>query len=157
MIRFRSDGGANDLGSFDNITISSPQLYGYYEINDTEYQYIFGSGEIHVSSGLSNDIQDLWNYLIVQDSNNFVSNHDFCFNNNTLIKVLTYETLINGDLISVQQNQTFPCEFGCFKYFNTAESQGYCAPDPFPRYLIYIIAIVIVLGLVGGIYLYNER
>ena len=150
LLRFRSESlGGADYGYFDNITVSEPTILNYYEVNGTEYQYVFGSGEIHVSEALTNvntnitnEFNDLLKYFIFKEARNLKSNHDYCSDNTTLVKILTYEESVLGDLYTYQRNETVFCDYGCFKYFNTAESQGYCAPSTISKW-IPIIGIVL--------------
>jgi len=143
LIQFRAVAGTNDNAYFDNISIISNEFLGYYEDNATEYQYVFGSGEIHVSD-YANEIQ---NYIVALSPKELRSNHDYCLDNTTLVKVLTYENLIGDDVFTTQRNETIQCEYGCFKYFNTSESQGYCSPTPIEKY-VPLVAIIVFVFLV---------
>ena len=134
----------NDRIFLDNITIVAyyPNItFG----NETEYVVTRGSGELHVSD---NGINDLWEYIVVQDANNLESNHDYCFDNMTLQKVLNYTTFINGEEIIVSKTEYLPCDYGCFKYFNTAESQGYCSPSPIEKDIPILIFVVFCFGII---------
>ncbi len=117
-----------------------PKLLYFFDVEECIHE-IRGGAELHVSDYV-NEIQ---NYIIALAPKELESNHDFCLDNTTLIKVLTYERLVGDDIFTDQRNETVICNYGCYKYFNTAESQGYCAPPTFNRFIFLICLVLFVL------------
>ena len=161
MIRFTGLGGdTSDQINIDNVTILSPQLLGYYQVNGTAYQYIFGSGEIHVSAPLSNlntnvsySIDRVLSYIVAFSPQNLLSNHNICLNNNTLLHMLTYQNCIGSDCFTYQKNETETCTFGCYE---DANFKAQCIPSPFERYL-WLIGLFLFALVVLGAVLYKSQ
>ena len=149
LFRIRAEAGSGDYGYFDNISIKVPEFLGYYEVNGTEYQYIFGSGEIHVSDPLSNlaeinisySLDKLFNMLMVFGTQDLVANHNSCLDNNTLLHTLTYENCLGSECFTYQRNETQPCAYGCYE----EDGVGYCVQDPMWR---YVILVAVIFGIV---------
>lgn len=146
QIVFRTDfNSALDQAYFDEIYISIYKT-NYTEVLGYEYQTIRGSGEIHVIDPISTIINDtslldeiLWNFQFDRDAN-LVSNHDYCIDNQTLMKTLTYEYCLGSDCRLIQKNQTIPCEFGC--------ENNACVQPNFNWIIVFVfiaIASIIVL------------
>ena len=151
LFRFRADSGSGDYAYFDNITISEPEFLGYYEVNGTEYQYVFGSGEIHVSeplSDLNTNVQEILNYIVSYGSQHLVSNHDSCLDNTTLLKVLTYENCIGSSCFTYQRNETVSCPRGCYE---EASGEAYCVPSEFNIWILILAGIIVAVLIVGFI------
>ena len=144
------------MGNFDNITISQPLLLNYYQMNATQYQYIFGSGEIHVSEALSNVNvnlttlqEEIENLIVVFGTEDILSNHNVCQDNETLIHMLTIENCVGTRCFTYQRNETEICAFGCYDDISIGKS--YCIPSLLERYwwiILIIIGLVIVVSVV---------
>lgn len=155
IFRFRANAGLGDNGYFDNITVSQPTVLNYYQMNDTTYQYIFGSGEIHVSEPLSNlntnvslAVQEILDYIVSYGSQHLVSNHNICQDNTTLLKILTYENCIGSSCFTYQRNETVSCPRGCYE---EASGEAYCIPSEFNIWILILAGIIVAVLIVGFI------
>ncbi len=73
------------------------------------------------------------------------SNHDYCVDNTTLRKDLTYQYTVDNTTYNVTRNETKTCEYGCDTNTNS------CIPDPITRLwwvfvLIGLLALLIFLA-----------
>jgi hypothetical protein len=110
---------------------------------------IRGAGEIHVS-----DIPfETWILFSTLPEPALQSNHDICIDNETHIKILTWEQCIGNNCKNVSQNQTEFCPYGC--YGN--ETYGQCNPAPFDRTLFIILFIIGMMALVIVIAVLYDR
>ena len=116
-------------------------------VNVTEYQIVMSSGEIHVSEPLTN-IQTAIDNIIAFGSQTLESNHNICQDNDTLIRVLTYEHCLGARCFTYQRNETVECPRGCYE---EATGEAYCIPSEISILFWIILAIVgaiIVISIV---------
>lgn len=66
-----------------------------------------------------------------------VSNHDYCIDNNTLGRTLTWELCVRNRCELVTRNETIPCNYGC--------SNNMCLPSPWNTLIIAIIIAVVII------------
>ncbi|MHA3965121.1 MAG: hypothetical protein AM325_016460, partial [Candidatus Thorarchaeota archaeon SMTZ1-45] len=117
------------------------------EVNETEYVIVMSSGEIHVSQPLTN-IQIAIDNIIAFGSQELESNHNYCQDNDTLIRVLTYEHCLGARCFTYQRNETIDCPRGCYEEF---EGEAYCIPSEFNVWLwviAFLIAMVVLIAVV---------
>jgi hypothetical protein len=117
-IIFEFVGESLDYFYIDTINITGREVE-YIWANDTLYQEVRGSGEVHVINPISTIINGtsildeiLWQFQFDRD-NTLVSNHNYCIDNQTLRKTLTYEYCIGSNCRTIQKNETIPCDYGC--------------------------------------------
>jgi hypothetical protein len=122
-------------------------------INETQYQVVMSSGEIHVSESLTN-IQTAIDYIVTYGSLNLKANHNVCIDNTTLLHMLTYESCIGSRCFTYQKNETEICDFGCYTDTNWVSG---CVPAPFFRYLWIIIIVIIIIIVFVIIYSLSSR
>jgi len=138
IIAFESDmSGTGDYFYVDDLTIKTC-VKNYYFMNDTVYQQVRGSGELHVSE-LPEKIYD---YFVSLPEPTKISNHDYCIDNQTMGKSITYKLCINNNCKMYVKNETIPCTYGC--------AGNRCLPEPF---WIYVIIAIIILVIMVFIYL----
>lgn len=81
------------------------------------------------------------------------SNHDFCIDNNTLGKTLTWELCVAGRCDNVSRNETIICDYGCYGNMTA----GQCNPRPVDRVMILILLFIFVIGVIVALALLYER
>lgn len=127
---------------------TSPLMDRWYlewVINDTYRDEIRGSGEVHVS----NIPFETYLAFSVLPEPLLVSNHDYCIDNDTMGKTLTYEICVDGSCSEISRNETIPCNHGCY--------ENKCNPTPFDvtvwimLFFLGAIAFIIAIAL-----LYNK-
>lgn len=111
-----------------------------------QIENIRGSGELHVSRGISAQVnrQDIINALlenrdILSEHYKQLSNHNVCKDNTTLVHNITYEYCIGGDCSIHSYNREEICEYGC--------SNNACNPSPTVRILI-LLGIILAIPLI---------
>jgi hypothetical protein len=132
----------NDFAYYDDIRIhvwkqSANYTTGY------EYQIVRGSGEVHVIDPVSTIINGsslldeiLWNFQFDRDNPKLLSNHDYCVDNMTLGKTLTFEYCVGANCRIIQRNETIPCDYGCNQATNS------CNANPFVSVGIILLLIL---------------
>lgn len=130
-------------GTGDGLFLDTFNITRFYDFNQSQYQEVNGAGEIHVS-----DIPfETYMEFATLPEPILESNHDFCIDNVTMGKTLTWEQCIGNNCRLVSRNETEPCPYGCFGN----ETVGRCNPEPFDRItfiaLIFLVIIVIIVGI----------
>ena len=147
-LKFNTTGtwGASDYMNIDliNMTISHD-----IPINETEYQIVRGSSEVHIT-----DIPfETYMKFATLPEPELLSNHDYCIDNQTLGKTLTWEICRDGKCDNIVKNVTEPCPYGCYGNITV----GSCNPEPFDRTLFLIgVFVLIFFGLIVIALLYDR-
>jgi hypothetical protein len=150
ILEFTTDfNSAGDQAFYDDIYVSMWKR-NYTAETGYEYQEVRGSGEVHVIDPVSTIINGssmlnelLWNFQFDRDNPELLSNHDYCIDNQTLGKTLTFEYCLGGDCRIIQRNETIPCDFGCNNATNS------CNANP----LVSVgIIIAIILGFAVAVW-----
>jgi len=108
-----------------------------------EVKSILGGGEVHVHEP---DTQELIKYILTSGDFHLVSNHDYCLDNSTLVKELTYQYCLDGDCFNITRLQTINCTYGCDPNNNK------CYPSPWQQFLIVVglfVVMMVVLWLIA--------
>lgn len=79
--------------------------------NSDAKQFNVGLKQVNLTTANLLD-EVLWNFQFDRDAT-LVSNHDYCIDNQTLGKSLTYEYCIGSECKTIVKNETIPCDFGC--------------------------------------------
>ena len=77
------------------------------------------------------------------------SNHNFCIDNSTLGRTITYTLTIDGNSTTIQTNSSETCAYGCDSITNS------CSPDPFNLgvYVMgFLVSGLIILGVLMWLY-----
>jgi len=129
-------------GTVDNDYLYISLLHtSYGQINN-----IRGSGELHVSRGVSAQInkQDIIEALlenkdILEEHYKKIKNDNYCKDDTTLIHNITYEYCISGSCSLHTYQREERCNYGC--------SDNRCNPNPIVRILI-LLAIILSIPLI---------
>lgn len=139
-VRFFTDVSSE---SNDDCFIDDIIFYYVVDFNVTEYQFVRGSGELHVS-----DIPyETYMTFSTMPEPILESNHDYCIDNTTLGKTLIWEVCIDNKCDNVARNETITCNYGCY---NDA-----CNPEPIDKFimmLIFLFVVVIVIVVIALAY-----
>lgn len=131
--------GTADYAYIDGISVSTG-TYEYYSINETEYQTVRGSGEIHVKPCL---YESTWEEFWKRGTPPLLpSTQYYCKNNVTLVKNITYTYCEDHKCTDYSKVEDIKCTYGCF--------DGECAPSPLN---VNIYALIIVLLLIFVLYI----
>lgn len=135
IIAFESGmSGTGDYFFVDDIQITACYKT-YFFVNGTVYQQVRGSGELHISE-LPEKIYD---YFVTVPEPTKISNHDYCIDNQTLGKTITYKMCINDKCKYYVKNETIHCNYGC--------ANNKCLPDLSEQIFIAIV-ITIIVGII---------
>ncbi len=132
----------DDKCFLDNVMITRTDEY-----NETDFQFVRGSGELHVT-----DLPfETYLKFATLPEPILVSNHNYCVDNSTLIRTLTWEVCVGNKCKNVQRNETVVCSYGCYGNLTF----GQCNPEPFDKTLFLILvflAVVVVVILLALAY-----
>jgi hypothetical protein len=79
-----------------------------------------------------------------------IHNHDYCISNSTVHrKELLTEKCVFGDCFNITKNIDEVCSNGC--------ADGACLPTPVIKYSLFIVAIILMLSFMYGVYLISRR
>jgi len=140
------DDGDRNILDIDYLSI------GLVQVVSQTIENIRGGGEVHIHNAttfskviMNESGEDLfWIFEKQKDliTETILSNHDYCWDNQTLAKSLTIQKCIGDKCYNYTKLELVHCEYGC--------SNDRCNPSPITSYAIVIgiiIAIFIALGL----------
>ena len=134
---------------YNNNSYNSSFLIHTLDYDDPLDFVVGGSSEIHVS-----DIPyETYIAFATLPEPVLQSNHDICLDNETHIKILTWEQCVGNVCKNVSQNQTEYCPFGCYGNL----TYGNCNPAPFDRTLFLIFLVIGIMAVVIGSAVIYER
>jgi len=105
-----------------------------------EIKTIIGGGEVHVHEPeLTANTEEFVKYLLSVGSLQLISNHDYCMDNQTLVKELTYQYCIDSKCFNTTRIEYVNCTYGCDLNTNS------CYPSPAQQFLILFGLFVIFM------------
>ena len=113
-----------------------------YVMKQTPLDILRGSGELHVSPKFSENVYDTF-WLLGNPNEQLISNHDYCYDNTTLIKEITTQKCIDSICKTFTENRNITCDYGC--------QNNECLSHPFWSWIIVLI-IIIIIGILAWIF-----
>jgi len=113
---------------------------GIYEI---AYMSSLAVDNVHYRAYISwiNDpdfITPMFKNRMLEGQLDLISNHDYCVNDTTLTKELTFEITVDNETTTASNLQNITCQWGC------DSDRNECIPDPATR-IIWVIGIIIFI------------
>ncbi len=100
-----------------------------------------GSSELHISQGI---YERFW----LQEPD-LISNHDYCYDNITLIKEITKQKCLDSVCWDYLEYENVTCPYGCI---NITTTSGQCMPAPTETSVLLLEIILLFVALVGLVY-----
>jgi hypothetical protein len=134
-LRVRDTGNPADGASNSNNDIDLLRVQFFNNVPTPVQSFLIGTAEIHISPDLTHEI------LRTDISEDLISNHNVCVND-SLIHVLTKERCIDTDCVTISENMTEYCQFGC----NNETYPNECVQSPFQiNFMVVVVLLVIFL------------
>jgi len=97
---------------------------------------------------------DYYNPISIDGGAMLISNHNWCLDNQTIARNITYQITINSNVTNITTFQTEICRFGCDNRTN------FCNPSPIEQYgqfFMFIAIILIIIGIISWLWLKITR
>ncbi len=112
------------------------------DYNETLDFQVGGSSELKVSQGI---YEKFW----LEDDGEIVSNHDYCYDNTTLIREITKERCLDSVCWEFVDTENITCNYGC--------DENHCLPSELQTNLMLLVIVIVLVLLCAFIYWIMSR